>query len=242
MKSRHRSAAGQKRAGRRCAWLTADSLENAMKALIVWGGWEGHEPKQVAEIFERVLKGRGFDVEVADTLDAYLDVEKLKALDLIVPEWTMGEISREQWAGLSEAVKSGVGVAGVHGGMGDSFRQNTDYQFMVGGQWVAHPGGVIDYRVHIVDRADPITAGLDNFDMHSEQYYLHVDPSNHVLATTTFEFNGCTMPVAWKRRWGAGRVFYSSLGHVAKDFDVPEALTIIERGMLWAAEGKAAAT
>ena len=109
---------------------------------------------------------------------------------------------------------------------------------MVGGQWVAHPGGVIDYTVHIVDHADPVTAGLDNFRMHSEQYYMHVDPSNHVLATTTFEFNGCTMPVAWKRMWGRGRVFYSSLGHVAADFDVPEALTIIERGMLWAAAGK----
>jgi len=212
-----------------------------MEALIVQGGWQGHEPKQVADILEGVLRKHGFDVEVSDTLDAYLDAEKLKGLDLIVPEWTMGEIGKEQWAGLNEAVKSGVGIAGVHGGMGDSFRQNTDYQFMVGGQWVAHPGGVIDYRVHIVDHADPVTAGLGNFDMHSEQYYMHVDPAVHVLATTTFEFNGCTMPVVWKKLWGKGRVFYSSLGHVAKDFDTPEALTVIERGMLWAAEGKALA-
>lgn len=212
-----------------------------MKALIVYGGWEGHEPVQVSEIFERVLTGHGFEVEMSDTLDSYLDVEKLKGLDLIVPHWTMGEIAKEQWHGLSEAVRSGVGVAGVHGGMGDSFRRNTDYQFMVGGQWVAHPGGIIDYRVHIIDQADPITAGLDHFDMHSEQYYMHVDPSNHVLATTTFECNGCTMPVAWKRMWGRGRVFYSSLGHVSADLDVPEALTLIERGMLWAASGKTAA-
>jgi len=209
-----------------------------MKALIVWGGWDGHEPKQVAEIFEGVLKKHGFAVEVSSTLDAYLNVEKLKGLDLIVPEWTMGQLSGEQWKGLNEAVTSGVGVAGVHGGMGDSFRVNTDYQFMVGGQWVAHPGGCVKYRVHIVDHADPITAGLNNFDMESEQYYMHVDPANHVLATTTFEFNGCTMPVVWKKTWDKGRVFYSSLGHCAKDFNVPEALTIIERGMLWAAEGK----
>ena len=209
-----------------------------MKALIVWGGWEGHEPKQVAEIFERTLKKHGFDVEVSGTLDSFIDVEKLKGLDLLVPQWTMGQISGEQWKGMSEAVKSGVGIAGVHGGMGDSFRVHTDYQFMVGGQWVAHPGGQVKYRVHIVDHADPITADLGNFNMESEQYYMHVDPSNHVLATTTFEFNGCTMPVVWKRTWGKGRVFYSSLGHCAKDFDVPECLTVIERGMLWAAEGK----
>jgi hypothetical protein len=209
-----------------------------MNALVVHGGWEGHEPKQVAEVFAGVLRRHGFGVEMSNTLDAYLDVEKLKRLDLIVPEWTMGTITKEQWAGLNQAVQSGVGIAGVHGGMGDSFRQNTDYQFMVGGQWVAHPGGVIDYRVHIVDHVDPVTAGLSNFNMRSEQYYMHVDPSNHVLATTTFECSGCTMPVVWKRTWGKGRVFYSSLGHVAKDFDVPEALTIIERGMLWAAAGR----
>ncbi len=205
------------------------------KALIVWGGWDGHEPKQVAATFAEQLRRNRFEVEVSDTLDAFLQAEKLKGLDLIVPEWTMGTISREQLSGVLEAVKGGVGIAGVHGGMGDSFRTACDWQFMVGGQWVAHPGGIIDYRVHIVDHVDCVTAGLGNFDMNSEQYYLHVDPSNHVLATTTFELNGCTMPVAWKRTWGKGRVFYSSLGHVAKDFEVPEALTIITRGMLWAA-------
>ena len=128
----------------------------------------------------------------------------------------MGTITREQEAGLLNAIKGGVGVAGWHGGMGDAFRNNTEYQWMVGGQWVAHPGGVIDYRVNIINHTDPITAGLDDFAMHSEQYYLHVDPSNEVLATTTFDrpeapwAQGCVMPVVWKRMWGAGRVFYSS--------------------------------
>ncbi len=204
-------------------------------ALIVWGGWDGHEPKQVARIFARQLRRRGFEVTVSDTLDAFLNLKALKGYDLIVPVWTMGKIERDQLKGVLSAVESGVGIAGVHGGMGDAFREACEWQFMVGGQWVAHPGGIIKYRVHIVDHADPITADLKNFDMVSEQYYMHTDPSNHVLATTTFEFNGCTMPVAWKRTWGKGRVFYSSLGHVAKDFRVPEALKIITRGMLWAA-------
>ena len=208
-------------------------------ALIVYGGWQGHEPEPVARLLADRLAAHGFEVELADTLDVYLDADKLAGVNLIVPHWTMGEISQDQWQGLSAAVQSGVGVAGVHGGMADAFRTNTEYQFMVGGQWVAHPGGVIDYTVHIVDHADPVTAGLEHFRMHSEQYYMHVDPSNHVLATTTFAGNGCTMPVTWKRAWGAGRVFYSSLGHVAADFEVPEALAIIERGMLWAAGGTA---
>jgi len=211
------------------------------KALMVVGGWEGHEPKQCSEIFVPILQSKGFDVEVSYSLDSYLDAEKMAALSLVVPIWTMGTITREQEAGLLNAIKSGVGVAGWHGGMGDAFRNNTEYQWMVGGQWVAHPGGVIDYRVNITNHTDPITAGLADFDMHSEQYYMHVDPSNEVLATTTFDrpeapwAKGCVMPVVWKRMWGAGRVFYSSLGHVAKDFDVPEAREIQTRGFLWAA-------
>lgn len=211
------------------------------KALIVWGGWDGHEPKQCADVFAPFLQQQGFDLRVSDSLDVYLEWDYMQSLSLVVPVWTMGAITGEQEAGLLGAIESGVGVAGWHGGMGDSFRNNTEYQFMVGGQWVAHPGGVIDYRVNITNHDDPITKGLSDFDMHSEQYYMQVDPSNEVLATTTFSgehcewIDGVVMPVVWKRRWGAGRVFYTSLGHVASDFAVPEAAEIVRRGMLWAA-------
>jgi len=210
------------------------------KALFVYGGWEGHQPRQSAELFAGILRADGFAVELADTLDAYLDSERLRSLSLIVPVWTMGTITRDQERGLLDAVAGGVGVAGWHGTMGDSFRDSPEYQFMVGGQWVAHPGNIIDYRVDIVDHDDPITAGLDDFAMHSEQYYMHVDPSNQVLATTTFGgehtpgIAGTVMPVVWKRRWGQGRVFYCSLGHVTSDFDVPAAREIVRRGMHWA--------
>ncbi|MFL5802327.1 MAG: ThuA domain-containing protein [Roseiflexaceae bacterium] len=209
-------------------------------ALIVWGGWSGHEPEQSARLFAGILHEAGYDVELADTLNAYLNTEKLRSLSLIVPVWTMGTITREQERGLLDAVRGGVGIAGWHGTMGDSFRNNTEYQFMVGGQWVAHPGNIIDYEVNIVDHDDPLSAGLSDFKMHSEQYYMHVDPSNKVLATTTFGgehapwIAGTVMPVVWKRMYGQGRVFYSSLGHVAADFDVHEAREIIRRGMLWA--------
>jgi len=210
------------------------------KALMVWGGWLGHEPQQCTEIFAPYLESQGYDVTVSDTLDSYLNKELMMSLDLIVPVWTMGTITNEQEKGLLDAVMSGIGIAGWHGGMGDSFRNNVNYQFMVGGQWVAHPGGVIDYEVNITKHDDPIVAGLDDFAMHSEQYYMHVDPSNETLATTTFTgdhtywIDGTVMPVVWKRTYGKARVFYTSLGHVAKDFDVPEALEIVKRGLLWA--------
>jgi len=208
-------------------------------ALMVWGGWPGHEPKQCVDIFAPWLESQGYTVEVSDTLDAYLDA-RLGELSLIVPIWTQGTITRLQEKGLLDAVRGGVGVAGWHGGMGDAFRDNVEYQFMVGGQWVAHPGGIIDYAVNIVDYEDPVTAGIRDFRMHSEQYYMHVDPHVKVLATTTFTgehapwIEGATVPVAWKKMYGKGRVFYTSLGHVASDFDVPEAKTIAQRGMLWA--------
>lgn len=211
------------------------------KALMVWGGWDGHEPRQTVEVFAPILQAEGFEVEVSDTLDAFKDEEKMMSLSLVVPCWTMGQISGEQERPLLAAVKSGVGFAGWHGGAGDAFRNNTEYQFMVGGQWVAHPGGILEYEVNIVDHDDPITKGIPDFKMTSEQYYMHTDPSNKVLATTTFAgvdapwIKGTVMPVVWKRTYGEGRVFYSSLGHVSKDFEVEEAREIQKRGMLWAA-------
>jgi type 1 glutamine amidotransferase len=216
----------------------------AQKALIVWGGWDGHEPKQVAEILEGALRGEGFEVEVSDTLDALKDGEKLKSLDLIVPIWTMGTITWEQLNPLLEAVKSGVGIGGCHGGMCDSFRDATEYQFMTGGQWVAHPGNDgVEYTVHITDPNHYITQGSSDFQVKSEQYYLHTDPANRVLATTRFPVadgphvpNGAVdMPVVWTKYYGQGRVFYCSLGHVANVVRQPETLRLMTRGLRWAA-------
>jgi len=180
-------------------------------------------------------------VRISDTLDVYLESGYLNSLAVIIPVWTMGTISPEQEKGLLEAVRGGVGIAGWHGGMGDSFRNNTEYQFMTGGQWVSHPDGITEYSVQIIDHADPIARGLNDFRIKSEQYYMHVDPSNIVLAATRFDspkypwIKGTIMPVVWKRTWGRGKVFYSSLGHVAADFGVPEVLEITKRGILWAA-------
>jgi uncharacterized protein len=210
------------------------------KALFVQGGWDGHQPEKGAELFSALLRDEGFEVEISDMLDSFLDRDHLRSLDLIVPAWTMGTLSKEQEESLLAVVAGGVGIAGWHGTMADAFRGSVDYQFMVGGQFVAHPGNIIDYRVEIVDRGDPITAGLDDFDVHSEQYYMHVDPSNHVLATTTFSgehaawVEGTVMPVVWKRMWDQGRVFYCSVGHSPADLQIPEVTEMIRRGMLWA--------
>jgi type 1 glutamine amidotransferase len=187
-----------------------------------------------------MLEEEGFKVYVENSTEAFAD-PGLSDMSLIIPIYTMSKIEKEELTNLTAAVRSGVGLAGYHGGMCDAFREAVEYQFMCGGQWVAHPGNIIDYRVNITRPDDPITEGIRDFDYHSEQYYMHVDPSNEVLATTTFSgehadwIKDVVMPVVWKRRYGEGRVFYSSLGHVAKEFEVPEMRTIFKRGMLWAA-------
>jgi type 1 glutamine amidotransferase len=228
----------------RSNFVQSGSALKGKKVLFVWGGWMGHEPDKCRDIFVPWMEAEGASVTVSDTLEAYTQYDLKSDFDLIVQAWTMGTIENKQERALLDAVKSGTGIAGWHGGLGDSFRNNTEYQFMVGGQWVAHPGGVIDYRVNIVDHNDPVTKGLSDFDMHSEQYYMHVDPNVKVLATTTFGnenadwIGGNVMPVAWKKYYGKGRVFYSSLGHVASDYNVPQALEIQKRGILWACMSK----
>jgi hypothetical protein len=211
------------------------------KALIVYGGWDGHKPKETSEIVAADLRVAGFGVELADKLDVLLDETRLKTFDLVVPNWTMGQMTGEQEGALVRAIESGVGLGGFHGGMGDAFRNNAGYQFMVGGQFVAHPDNHKDYTVQIVKRSDPIVAGLKDFAVTSEQYYMHVDPSNEVLATTTFQtksapwVNGTVMPVVWKRMYGQGRVFYQSIGHNEKEFGITEVREITKRGLVWAA-------
>jgi type 1 glutamine amidotransferase len=214
-------------------------------ALIVWGGWNGHQPREVAEIFARVLRDEGFGVDVSDSLDAFKDAERIRKLSLIVPVWTMGKITSEQANPVLEAVQEhGVGIAGCHGGMCDSFREHTEWQFMTGGQWVAHPGNDgTTYRVKVLRTGHPITEGIGDFDVTSEQYYMHVDPANRVLATTEFPVaagphvpNGrFDMPVIWTRYYGKGRVFYNSLGHQANIVESEPCLSLMRRGFLWAA-------
>ena len=214
-------------------------------ALIIHGGWDGHTPKESAELWADILQKDGLEVTLRDSLDAYLDAPLMGRTDLIVPIWTMGEITNEQWQGLDSAVRRGTGFAGFHGGMVDAFRMNTDYQWMTGAQWVSHPGNdTADYTVHIADANHDITRDLPDFTLSkTEQYYCHFDPAVHVLCTTTFTgaFGDASlyqadtvMPYAWTKPWAAGRVFGASWGHTFKDFDEPTAKEIVRRGMHWA--------
>ena len=209
-------------------------------ALIVWGGWEGHTPERSSAVVRGLLERNGFDVRVETSTRAYAD-PAIAELDLIVPMITMSTIEKQEVENLCAAVRGGVGLGGFHGTMCDAFRNETEYQFMTGGQWVSHPGNIIDYRVNISKPDDPLMQGIGDFDYHSEQYYMHVDPANEVLATTTFSgahcdwVRGVVMPVVWKKNYGKGRVFYSALGHTADEFAVKEMATIVERGLVWAA-------
>ncbi|MHA1819676.1 MAG: ThuA domain-containing protein [Promethearchaeota archaeon] len=215
------------------------------KALCTWGGWKGHTPKKSMKIMANILKKEGFEVNMVNSLEPLTNQKYMEDLNLIVFCWTMAEITKDQEQGLINAVMDGVGLVGWHGGLNDAFRSNVEYQFMTGAQWVAHPGGGnMEYEVNFNPnkKDDPIIKGLDDFKIKSEQYYMHVDPAIEVLATTTFHsmampwIDGVVMPVTYKKRWGDGKIFYTSIGHTYKDFDIPQALEMMRRGMLWAAE------
>ena len=218
------------------------------KALIFYGGWNGHEPELVSARFQRLLEKNGYAVDRYDNMECLADREKLLEYDLLVSAVTMSELPRDYEKNVSFAVSRGVGLAGCHGGMCDSFRKSVEWQFITGGQWVSHPGGDgITYKVNVHHGSSPITEGLSDFEVTSEHYYLHIDPAIEVLASTRFPLvnyyhaanKPVDMPVAWTKYWGLGRVFYCSLGHHDDVFDnSPTAEVLMERGMLWAGDGK----
>jgi type 1 glutamine amidotransferase len=209
-----------------------------VEALVVRGGWDGHRPVACTDLFIPSLKDEGFKVTVAESLDVY---EDLPPVDLIVQCWTDGRLTVAQESGLLDAVRGGAGFAGWHGGIVATAYANAGYQYLVGGRFIVHPGGFVDYAVQI-HHGHPIVEGIEDFEVHTEQYFCHVDPTNTVLATTTFtgdhgapETNGAVMPVVWVKRFGAGRVFVSTLGHAPSDLLVPQTNTITARGLRWAA-------
>lgn len=204
------------------------------KALIVSGGWDGHKPFEVAEILTDKLDSLGITVENSRDLN---DFKRSAEFDVVIPNWTMGEVESDQIEPLLQAVESGIGVAGIHGGMGDAFRSYTRYQFMCGGQFVEHPGGgERHFNVEFI-KGYPLTQGFQDFEAVTESYYMHLDPAIKVLATTEFnDFDNTVMPVAWTKAWGKGRVFYCSLGHSPEVVSIPTVLEFVARGILWASD------
>jgi type 1 glutamine amidotransferase len=212
------------------------------KILVVYGGWEGHQPKVFAEKITKWLLDKKAEVKLVKGTSIYTDSNVMNDLDLIIQHITMSKMSPLETKGLISAIARGVGLAGCHGGLGDSFRDNTEYQYMVGGQFVKHPGGQVTYTVNIESKNDPITDGIKDFSLHTEQYYMHIDPNLEVLASTKFSgihdswIKGAVVPVVWKKLYGKGRVFYNSIGHSKETFEIPEVWSLIKRGVVWAAQ------
>jgi type 1 glutamine amidotransferase len=225
-------------------------------ALIVRGGWDGHMPVETTNSFVPSLEENGFQVRIEESTAIYTDSEFMATVDLIVQVNTMSTIRKDEFAGLQGAVLAGTGMAGWHGGIADSYRDEADYLHMIGGQFAHHAGkdpklrigeqsdNYIPYTVHITElgKAHPITAGIADFELVTEQYWVLSDEYNDVLATTTQDVRPwdawnrpVTAPAIWTRQWGKGRIFVSAPGHRLEITEDPNVRTIIERGLLWAA-------
>lgn len=226
------------------------------RALIVRGGWEGHQPVEATDFFVPFLEQNGFTVRIEESPAVYADAEVMSATDLIVQSMTMATIEREQLDGLIGAVRAGTGLVGWHGGIADAFRNSSDYLHFIGGQFAAHPGipegervldgdgNFVDHAIEFTElgRRHPITEGIDDFRLTTEQYWVLSDDYNDVLATTTVEARAfdpwhrpVTTPAVWTREWGAGRIFVCTAGHRLEVLDDPNVRMIVERGLLWAA-------
>lgn len=227
----------------------------ARKALVVRGGWEGHHPVEATDMFLPFLEGAGFEVRVEDSNEIYADRAVMDATDLVLQSVTMSEISRDALNGLRSAVERGTGLAGWHGGIADSYRGSSDYLQLIGGQFATHPSthpdacrgeesdNFLPHTIEITElgRSHDITAGLADFPLTTEQYWVLSDDLNDVLATTTHPVQPyhpwhrpTTSPAVWTRAWGRGRVFVATPGHSLDVLADPNVRTIIERGLLWA--------
>jgi type 1 glutamine amidotransferase len=209
-------------------------------ALIVWGGLELHEPEEGAMVVAAMLAEEGFSVDTTGDYAA-LGAADLGRYDLVMPQITGGELSREHSIAFAAAIVAGTGLAAFHHGIATTFPGNVRMRFMGGCTFAGHPGDVITYHVDPVATDDPVMAGIGRFEHTSEQYYLHVDPTVTVLATTTFSGEhafwkkGAAIPQVYKSAFGKGRVFYTAFGHKPAELEKPEIRTILRRGMLWAA-------
>jgi hypothetical protein len=231
---------------------------NSRRALIVRGGWPGHQPAETTDLFVPFLEENGFDVRIEELSEIYADAAVMAETDLIVQCVSMSEISAPAIKGLREAVVAGTGFAGWHGGIVDSYRMNSDYLQLVGGQFVKHPSkvpeeirgdGADSFLPHTIDitalgRDHEITRGIPDFELTTEQYWVLHDDLNDVLATTTHParpdqpwHRRVISPAVWTRAWGAGRVFVATPGHDTEVLRDANVRTIVERGLLWAARG-----
>lgn len=226
------------------------------RALIVRGGWDGHQPVETTDSFLPFLGEHGYEVRVEDETTVYTDPEYMAGVDVVIQTNTMNTIAGDELRGLIAAVKDGTGLAGWHGGIADSYRSSSDYLQLIGGQFACHPpkaapdglaGEAADNFVrHTIDivperAAHPIVAGITDFELTTEQYWVLSDDYNDVLATTTLaarDFDPwhrpVTCPAVWTRLWGEGRVFVSTPGHDLATVSDQNVRTIIERGILWA--------
>lgn len=230
-------------------------MTSSKKALVVRGGWDGHQPIEATNLFIPYLEANGYAVQVEDSPAIYADAETMAEIDLIVQCYTMGTIEKDALAGLRAAIEAGTGFAGWHGGIADSYRNSADYLQLVGGQFACHPGkapeerigeqsdNYVPYRINFNEAAadHPITTGLEDFDLVTEQYWVLSDQYIDVLATTTQAVRPwdqwtrpITSPAIWTRQWGQGKIFICTPGHRVEVLEDPNVKTIIERGLLWA--------
>ena len=143
-------------------------------------------------------------------------------------------LTPKQRDGLLHFVRSGGPWVGMHSA-GDFLKTSPDYVKMVGGKFQTHPPfGEMKVRRILGDH--PILEGVEDFITKDEFYYM-TDcglGDKHVLLVGEGPNDGKTRPVAWTKRYGKGKVFYTVLGHALESFRNENFLKLLHNAVLWA--------
>lgn len=213
------------------------------KALIIYGGWEGHSPEETSLYMSDLLATEGYQVLRVNDLSILNDLTALREFDLIIMHWTRGDLEVSQYTNIQQVVSEGTGLAGIHGGLTSAFQNNKKWLWLTGGCFVSHPGGLgQEYKVNITDTNHVITSNISDFSVKTEQYYVLVDPAVHILATSSFEIENhpnyvncpIKIPISWTKYWGKGKVFFQSIGHDLEVLKLKSVSDLTIQGFKWA--------
>jgi len=201
--------------------------------LLVVGG-KYHPFMECAALLKSFVEASGgYSVTVTEDWDA-LKAERIHAFEAVVAYSQGGAPTDEQLAGLLGYVRDGGSFIGLHGASA-TWKECAPFHEMLGSRFAGH-GPVSEFAVKIVDSESPIVRNIDEFRIEDELYVLgDFDPVvSRALATA--ELNGETHVVAYTKTYGAGRVYYLSLGHDERAFNHPSFRALVLGGLDWAAQ------
>ena len=210
-------------------------MAKKLNVMVMGGHTTGfHDFAQMAPIYESFLTKAGFTLKITEDRDDFL-ADRLGEFDVVVDYTTGGELTDEQAGGLLGFIKSGRGFVGVHSAA-DSFKNVRAYERMVGAVFLSHPP-TIPHTFKVTKPSHPCMKGVAKSFRVPEELYL-MDYIGQFETLLTCRFNDLTLPIAWVKPYGCGRVFFTALGHGPEQHAGKNFQKLVVNGIRWTAKAK----